>query len=224
MKKIILDCYTYRPEVYEYSKIDKSTNFIPDWWKNLPPSGCPVTGEMEPTLTMKSCPGFTSFFKNTYTLPLWSDLKLRTTEETWAYQYADNISEMGIHDEEQYKGFMEGYQQFKLSSPWFAVCNKPIQWAFIAPSWHPIKGVHILSGLVDYYYQHTTNINMFVDKPIEVILPFDTPLVHLIPMTEQKVEIRHHLVSEKEWFRFKKPSLTFAKTYYKIRRLMNGGK
>jgi len=220
MKKITLDCYTSRPDVYEYSQISKSTDYLPAWWKKLPASKCPVTGELNSQRTMKSCPGFTDFFKNSYTLPLWSDLKLAALENDWGYQFADEQSVVETHDTAQYEGFMPEAQHFKILSPWKLVCNKPIKWAFVAPTWHDLDA-KILSGVVDYYYQNATHINLFLNRPKEIILPLHTPLAHLIPLTEEKIELRHHLVSYNELMRLEKPTLTFTKAYYTIKRLIN---
>ena len=35
-KKVVLNCYTYRPDVYSYFPIERSSKHIPEWWKKLP--------------------------------------------------------------------------------------------------------------------------------------------------------------------------------------------
>ena len=34
-KEIVLDCFTHRPDTYEYFPIEKSTKHFPQWWKDL---------------------------------------------------------------------------------------------------------------------------------------------------------------------------------------------
>jgi hypothetical protein len=62
----------------------------------------------------------------------------------------------------------------------------------------------LLPAVVNYKYQHGTNINFFLenkDVPEECMIPPVSPLVIIHPMTDRKVIIKNHLISRTEWER-----------------------
>ena len=67
-----------------------------------------------------------------------------------------------------------------------------------------IDHISVLPAVVDYKYQHDTNINFFVlntDQPKEFVIESLSPLVMMHPMTEDNIIIKNHLVDEKEYNR-----------------------
>ena len=53
-------------------------------------------------------------------------------------------------------------------------------------------------------------------------LLISTPMAHLIPVTDKKIELKHHLVSRDEWIsiRNRHPTEKFYKSFYYRRKLL----
>lgn len=201
-KTVKLDCYTARPDVYSHASIAPSSKCLPSWFKSLP-----KTGKYDMP-NMKGCPGFIDLYKSGFILPMWSDLKITlggedTTEYSW--QYADTTSEAHVHPEEQRGSFAppKEFAHLKLQSPWAFECDTDIKWLFIQNAWgmENLPEVIIPPGAVSYYYQLATNVNMLIRKKkeaSEVVIPYLTPLVHIVPLTEKEVIFETHLISQEE--------------------------
>ena len=59
---------------------------------------------------------------------------------------------------------------------------------------------------------------MFIKTSTEgdILIKAGTPMAHVIPMTDKKVEIRTHLVEEYEYKKMLQPSIFFINNYKKI--------
>lgn len=217
-KKIHLDCFTYRPDVYEFSPITYGTQTYPEWWKNLS-KGSFDFESMQPKPTMKTCSGFIDYFKKAVTIPLWSSLaiKLMPSEDgNMMWHFADKQSAAEVHDRFQFEGYVgKDYQHLKLTSPWQFVCKEPVSWVWSGNPWDSLllyKAI-VLPGVVEYRYQHSTEIQLMLHRESaqqNIMLEHGTPLVNLFPMSERAVQLHNHLVSEQE----------FAKIAVKSRRVV----
>jgi hypothetical protein len=212
-KKIVLDCYTASNHAYDLFKIEPAKKFVPTWWKSLPATykddNC--LGELP---TMKTCPGFNSNFRHGFIMPLWADAHLAIRQvgyEQWiiAGQSADASTQIVSHSPNQWGDFIDNskYMHLKINSPWIFKCNEDIDWMWNQPTWNnkAFDEYSILPGIVDFKYQSSTNINIITKKldnnnqPNLVKISAGQPMVHLIPITDRKVEIRNHFISQAEW-------------------------
>jgi len=197
--KIIIDCFTDNLNAAEYFPIKESNNFYPDWWKNLSktnvvqePSGIEVAKS-----TMKSCDGFIALFQKGFMIPLWSDLVVETQSNGFRYTFADELSGMGSHDYDQMSTEFMSYVHFKILSPWYLKETKGVQFLFTQPSYNQIKTLvdwHILPGVVDFKYQHATNINFIAPRGKRIHLNAGHPVAHLIPLSDKDVDLRIHII------------------------------
>jgi hypothetical protein len=93
--------------------------------------------------------------------------------------------------------------------------NSSLEWLYTAPTWNykPDNGWTVAMGVVNYKYSREVNVNIFLGttKPQTILLPVDTPLVHMIPLTDKKVELRHHMVTVEEFNRQTRPLISFSK-------------
>jgi hypothetical protein len=96
----------------------------------------------------------------------------------------------------------------KIQSPWCIKTKEDLNWTWTQPTWSlrkDLKNFVILPGVVNFKYQHGTNINFFlINENVEkqTIIKPNTPLVSLHPMTDKEIEIKRHLVDEKEFNRY----------------------
>jgi hypothetical protein len=58
--KLVIDCFTDRPGVFNFSKIDYAHKFYPEWWKQTPKSFIENIYEMS---TIKKCRGIIDTYK-----------------------------------------------------------------------------------------------------------------------------------------------------------------
>lgn len=207
-KPVILHCYTSRADVFNYSPIAKALKFIPDWWKNIPKSYY-LEGSLSPSPTMKHCVGFTDLYKKGFVIPMWSELVVEigeTNSEAYRYQYADETSTAVSHNARQ-RGTVyssDNYQHLKLDSPWIFSCDEDIDFLFTEPTWNVDNPeiVKILPGVFNYKHQSSTNVNTIwhrKDKPVIYTIDHNQPIAHVIPLTQKKVELNLHLVSDAEY-------------------------
>lgn len=207
--KIVLDCFTCRADVFQYSKITEASQYIPNWWKNLPkPEVSFKNFDKNQVSNMRHCVGFIELFKNSFVIPMWSDLLLQIGREgtnEYRWQYADRVSSLTIHPAHQRGTYLDElkYQHFKLGSPWVLKTNRYVKFCWSGAVWNMDKPEQIiwLPAVDDYYYQTSTTINFMCKREkelTEIIIPFKQPLVYLTPMTERKVILKTHLVSENE--------------------------
>jgi len=231
-KSYTVDAYTFRSDVYNYAKIEKATNFYPDWWKKLPAEKF-SEGEMKPALNMKGCTGFVNYFRKSFVLPLWSDVRLEIGPigtENYRYQFSDEASEIDVHNSKEWGDFFSPleYQQIKFMSPWILRTNRPLEWGWLMPQWNytgDLREISVLQAVDDYYYQHTTHVSTAIKRDTHtkyINVAMGTPLVHLMPLTEKQVKFKHHLVTPDEYFKIERSSfsrLKFIKPYYHLKKI-----
>lgn len=233
-KPIVLHCYTDRAEVFNYAKISKSSEFIPDWWKGLP-KNVNANDDLINLPTLKSCPGFIDLYRSGFIVPMWADLAVEIGEigsPSYRYQYADARSEAMHHPTYQRGSAFpeEKYQHLKFSVPWYLQCKEDINFLFSAPTWNmesPEKFT-VLPGVLNFKYQGAVNINTLWVREIALrrqLLPFGSPLAQLIPVTEQKIVLEHHLLdtSEFENMRCMGRRVSFTSNYRKLKQVMEVG-
>jgi hypothetical protein len=202
-KTITIDCFTNHAYSYELFPIEKATKFFPDWWKKLPGHFDTETeaGIVIPQRTMKGCAGLTNLYANGIVMPLWSDLLIETRGTNFAYQFADNVSQVGLHALDQLGEEFSQYTHTKIISPWRIREKSGVNFMYMDLPWnHPKDLMNQCTppGLVEYKYQHTTNVNMFLRKGAKYMFKAGRPMAHIIPMTDAKVELKCHLVGDNE--------------------------
>lgn len=232
---VYLDCYTSNPDVYKTARIKSATYYLPAWWKRLLPGvDRPLLNEVpdfkHPVSTMRYCVGLTDMFKKSFCLPLWSDLLIHVEPamvEGYAWKFADQRSKLSQHPAFQRGDFMppEHFQHLKLDSPWHLRCDENINFLFFDPFWPTYEGeetVLIPPGLLNFQHQTGTHVNMFVrklpDEARKVEIKFNTPLAFILPLTERKVVLRYHLVSNERLVAITRPHVSFGAAYRTGRR------
>lgn len=208
-KPIKLDCFISESDIFHSEPIDKAEKFLPDWWKKLPGSYLDQNQFIE-TPTIKGCPGLVDYFKYGFMIPLWSDLKIyignnELAESQW--QFADNRSNMVIHDKKQRGDFLtDKTTHFKIVSPWRIVCSESLPWICSIPTWSQSKSIDFfgVTGVINFFYNHDTNINFFVQhNTTDRIINIEKglPMFHCIPLTQRPIQIRTHLVDAKDMYK-----------------------
>ena len=218
-KKIILDCFTTDPFAHEYATILPATKYYPEWWANLPPTvekeevrewgflKGKVVKEAVPT--MKGCRGFTDLYKNSFIIPYWGNLEffVKNKEEKcyhWQSDYDPKFPYSTHHPPLQYSGWVsDDYQHAKLVSPWLFKTNRYVKFALVDPLWNrnELSNYTVLPGVLDFKYQFEININLMIKCESEersFLLSPGNPVAQLIPLSEETVEVKNHIISPNE--------------------------
>jgi len=202
-----VDCFTYRQSVYEFFPIDYSSKSFPDWWKSLPMNFISEYNNISPVPTMKSCQGLIDFYKNGMTIPLWTDVVIGFNPDgSYKWQFSDLITEAMSHDFKMMTGFLnpKEFIHIKFMSPWIIECKEDVGFSWVGNTWafHNPHEIMIPPAVVNFKYQTASNINMFIRSSQNgnpLIIKQDTPMVNILPLTERKLKIHLHLLSEQEY-------------------------
>ena len=225
-KPIVLDCFTYRSYVYELFPIEKATKHWPEWWKALP-------NESEGN-NMKGCQGLIGQYQHGFVIPLWTDIRIDVDPEkrSGTFRFADEISQVHVHPHKQSYGFLDysEYMHFKLLSPWHFQSKDEVDFYWGSPVWN-LNGLNfditVLPGIVNYKYQHGTNINIIVNPRIgerQIEIFCGQAMVHGFPISERKLEIRKHLISRDEFDKRTSKfgsGFSFGKKYSKVKKIID---
>jgi len=205
-KLFTIDAFVPDQLTGELFPITHASSILPEWWKKIPSTYDDVNSPSNKikTYTIKKCPGFRDLYTKGFVIPLWSDLVIETKfDGDIRYQFASGspASIIDSHNRLQFGNYFDNLIHAKISSPWFLSEKTGIKFHFSNPVWNLINVFdgNILPGIIDFKYQHQTNINMFLPKVNQsYYLEAGTPLVHLHPLTEKKVSIKIHCVSADE--------------------------
>jgi hypothetical protein len=207
-KDIVLNCYTNRADVYNFFPIVETKKQIPKWFKGLSTPKF-ETIEDRDTVNLKLCPAFIEYFKRGITLPLWSDLFIRAGKKNtldYEWHYADKCSGIEVHPSELTNNHFDPllYQHLKLTSPWLFSCDEDVSFLAVEPGWQfdVLSTARILSGIVNFKYQPNTNINMFLvreNEGTDLLFHAGMPIYNFFPLTDRKITIKNHLVSNEQF-------------------------
>jgi hypothetical protein len=91
----------------------------------------------------------------------------------------------------------------KIMSPWFIQEKTGCEFQWNSPWWNNVSQHNkffIPPGIVEYKYQHRSNINMFINKsPSNFMIAAGTPLVHIVPLSDKDVQIKCHYLPQEEY-------------------------
>lgn len=210
-KTITVDAFTDQ-ECIAKTPIAPSVNYIPDWFKDMKPTKAHFQNEMViQTSTFKRCPGMIDNLKHSFTIPAWSDFVVKATDKGIYKQFPHSDYDYGAayHNDPEtspIKAFAPKVH-IKILSPWFLKTNSDINfyqtqafWSFNATN----STILIPPGVVNYKYQHSTHINMFITKDLQYDFECGDPLMYLHAMSEDKVVIKTHVVDKEEYEKIKR--------------------
>jgi len=220
---IEMDAFTHWEHVYKYSPIIEARQKVPDWFTSMEGKYM-ILDDLVPQATIKMCPAIQDYVLRGVIMPLWSDLAIAIEERIVRWQFADMLTENESHPERQWAPFRSPYDyaHMKLRSPWILSCKEEVLFSWEKPFFHNDlpKEIEIVSGIDEYKYQNSSNVNFFVDvrQDNKLTIPQGTPLVRLLPLSDKKVRIKNHLVDEAEWKKkaLKNQPVKFINQYRKM--------
>lgn len=207
-KQRTVDCLTDDPSAYKYHAISPATNFFPEWWKKIPAQQLVPgnNGLYVDSPTIKKCVGFMNLFQRGVVLPLWSSIDIETNDRGYRYSFAKQHYNKDLplsehHPDWQYGPTFDKQLHMKLMSPWFLVQNHYYEYVFQPMTWNTVgqwNEYTVLPGIMDFKYQNSTNVNMFLEKNSRITIEAGTPMYQIIPITDDEIIFKNHLVDSKE--------------------------
>jgi hypothetical protein len=224
-KKIVVDCFTTNINAYDMFRLAPAVQHFPEWWKQLSKLH---TDENKHGLTverssMKRCQGFMDLYTAGFVMPLWSDVVIQTRNLEYNYQFADSVSSISYHDIAQLGGEFQNFVHVKLKSPWRLQEKTGVKFMFTEPTWNSpsdLLDYSVLPGALDFKYQYTTHVNVFLRKGQRYDWSAGRALAHIIPLSDHEVELKFHLVAgvdENVMRVMDQNSPFFQRTYKKIK-------
>ena len=209
---VVVDCFLDSKIMSENYAIRKATKLTPEWWQGLSAT-CPIQigGSTETIATAKKCAGFLSLYGESWMMPMWSDLIVETSmagQYKFKYATSEPWALMSSHPPEQYRGGFQGKIHFKIQSPWHIAEKRGVQFAFVPATWtladdHP--ALHFLPGVLQFQSNHSVHVNVLAPKT-DARHQFSAgrPFIHLIPLTDKRVQFKMHAVTEQEYRQIQK--------------------
>lgn len=229
-KKIVIDCFTTNVNAHGLFPIQRAARFYPEWWKQLPKSEMIENdvGLLVERPTIKSCSGINNLYQEGFVIPLWSDVVIQTRGLNYLFTFADGVSSLPYHNLDQLGSDFYGFLNVKFDSPWRIQEKTGVKFIFIQPSWNnptDLFNSHALPGVIEFKHQHTSNINMLLSRQHRYQWDAGRPLAHVIPITDQDIEVKTHLVGEAETKTmqvFNQRYPFFLGSYKKTKQIMKG--
>jgi hypothetical protein len=204
-KKIIVDAFTDN-DIIAKNPISPTAKNLPSWYKKLKPSlNINDNGHNVSIPTFKRCDGMADLIGNSFTLPMWADISI-VVDEHGAYQwkYPSQPFNFGVeqHAEFQMDSAFSPFVHMKIVSPWFLKEKTGVNFyqtqAFYSTN-HLTGDVVMPPGVLNYKFQNSTHINMFLQRDRHYLFEAGQGMTYLIPITENEVEIKTHVISEQEY-------------------------
>jgi len=138
---------------------------------------------------------------------MWTEfiIDVRGKEHGYVWQFADHKTKADYHAEYQYENFIDTseYNHLKILSPWRFKTKKSIKWSWASPVWNfkVLDDLTVLPAVTNYRYNYGTDINLIfnIARARQIVIEANTPLVHLIPLSDKKIKIHNHLLTESEY-------------------------
>lgn len=212
---INVDCFTSNNDAYKFTPIVKSSKAKPEWYDKVisnqpsntkwPQYKIDDNGMIDfywqlSLRTVKSCPGFHDLYSKGFILENWCDFVCNVHEHGISYHYSNGKDPI-LHKNDQVEpGFM-GHYILKLNSPWLIQTKENVDFVSIPAQWsHEEYDFHILPGIVNFHRQTGSNVFLTIKKKPaqQFLIPMGMPLVQFIPLTDKKIKIHNHIVTEQE--------------------------
>ena len=229
---VYLDFFTDNPNMHQYFPISQSRNYLPLWWKDIPSP----KASYDRMRSMKRCSGFMDFFKNTYTVPLWSEILVDIKNHDYYIEATDgsiNSNDIKIsHPPQQRKGFLAEpmFSHIKVPVNWRVESNKSLDIIVIPPTWinDPtfVNKINVLSASKNPSYDMSMHWHFMLNKETDCTFTIepDTPMYHFVPITDKKVVVRTHYDPEKYGRMNNYPLINnfgFNSSFYKMKRFLD---
>lgn len=216
-KKIKLTAYTWENDIFINEKPTLNKTDQADWLRLLKSTNKHYNHQGSyyfDVPSAKVCPAINNYLGSGIKIKAWSTIRVRVNPDGLVEHLSgaelslgSNIPLLGQHSPDQYEYiYQQNKTAFKLLNPWLIKCNQNVKFLFAESHYSTNilreNNLIISPGIIDFKYQHATNIHIIADikkEPYEITIPYGTPLITLFPMTEREVDLNCEIVSQEEY-------------------------
>jgi hypothetical protein len=229
---INIDCFTSNQYAYKYAPIIYAYSGKPDWFDTVEkPSGKSryVSDDKGLRLeadnsykTLSSCWSFQQLYRKGLIVENWCDFAMEVKENGLSW-FHSNGAQPWIHQQFQTgKGFKD-YHLVKLRTPWAIRTKENVDFMMTGTEWSlEDYSFKVLPGVLNFTYSTATNIFIAVSKkPNRFEIPAGQQLAHIVPLTDKKIKLHNHIVSEEELARLEYTAVGFSYGWRHLHKLVN---
>jgi len=190
---IDIEFWTTLPGLEKIEPVKRATEFMPEWFKNMPA----YTGMAEPKLedkgTVKRCPGIIDLFKDAFVIPLWCDLELDIeSEQNFRFRPSNDNCVFQVHPNAQFLDHVQTDYTliFKPISPWHIRTPKGYSVMQLPMYYHFNDQFDVLPGTIWTDMHHEVNPQMAIKKKGRFTITKGTPLAMYIPFKREATNLK----------------------------------
>ena len=216
--EIQLDCFTASNETYMTTPIVRASKAFPDWWQKLDPytptfyetPENPYHLKKYEEMTARDCYAIVELYKKGIILENWCDISFKVHDGYYNYWCAGNTQKPEDHSKKQLGGSFPNHHHIKLISPWVFKEKTGVKFLWLGAEWSLDNfEIKVLPGVINFDIISPVNVNfMFPVRNGTFMLPVGNPLVHIVPLSENKLKVHNHLVTKPEFDKLKLSSDT----------------
>ncbi len=207
-----IDAFTNNVGAFKATPIIESYKSMPKWMDQVPRTKHSYStefGSIKNTSrrSVRTCPGFLDLYKRGFIIESWADFRIESNEKDYSYHYTNGPAPTTFVDDVNFHPGFKDYHLFKLSSPWL-IESDDIPFVTFGTEWS-LENVdaRIIPGSINFNMNSNVNVFLaFKKQQATITIPIGEPLVQFVPLTEKKVKIHNHLISNEEMQRKIMPS------------------
>lgn len=214
---INVDCFTSNNDAYKFTPVVTAIESRPEWFDSIVKPQQTNTKFQQyilnnrgmidyntsfDTRTLRTCHGFTELYRKGFIIENWCDLAINVDSRGISYHYSNGLEPI-LHKEIQTAPGFTNHHICKLKSPWVIQTKEDVQFLELGTEWSFDNYIfQILPGVLNFHYQTSSNIFLVVRKdiPQQFQIPMGHPLAHFVPLTDKKIKIHNHIVTEQEFY------------------------
>ncbi len=181
--------------VRKYAPIRPASEFIPDYWKNIPTYIEKKEHPIDGTKTVKACPAVADLMTAGYVLPAWCDIELEPDpndpkKEVVYARYSSPYFNHAIHGSDQVGPVLEHKfnirSVIRLDNPWKMWCAPGYSLMYQPLYYWPERNWEALPGILDQDKGGIVSvINTMMKKPVKTVIKQGEPIVQIIPFRRE---------------------------------------
>ncbi len=205
-----VDAFTSNAAAYKVTPIVNAFRAMPKWMDEVPKStqsyGYDNSGRITNTSrrSIRTCKGFIDLYRKGFVLESWADFIVDVRHNGYSYHYTNGPAPAVFQSDVNILPGFEKHFIMKMGSPWMIQTKDDIPFVTFGTEWSLEHiDAKIIPGSINFSETGTTNVFMVFKKPepgneYQLKIPIGEALQQFVPLTERKIKIHNHLVTDQE--------------------------
>jgi len=181
--------------VRKYAPVRPASEFIPEYWKNIPTFLDKKEHAIDSEKTVKSCPAITDLMTAGYVIPAWCDIELepdRHNNEIVYARYSSPYFNHALHSADQVGPVLEHKfnirSVIRLDNPWRMWCAPGYSLMYQPLYYWEKRYWEAMPGIIDQDKGGIfTPINIMMQRQDKILIKQGEPLVQIIPFKREPI-------------------------------------